>query len=61
MIRKYALSLGAAVLAAATVAWAQGQGILFPDWSKPTKGTYEAPAHTIGKSRRLTSPGASPR
>ncbi|MCI0379956.1 MAG: hypothetical protein L0215_20435, partial [Gemmataceae bacterium] len=31
-------------------AWAmQATGILFPDWSKPTKGSYEEPAGAIGK------------
>lgn len=32
-------------------AWAlqAGGGILFPDWSKPAKGTYKEPASTIGK------------
>lgn len=28
----------------------KGPGILFPDWSKPTKGTYQAPAGEIGKA-----------
>jgi hypothetical protein len=36
-------------LAAVSLAFAQSRGILFPDWSKPTKGTYAAPADEIGK------------
>ena len=34
-----------------TTAWAAAQvaGILYPDWSPPTKGTYKAPAAEIGK------------
>jgi hypothetical protein len=27
-------------------------GILFPDWSKPTKGTYKEPAESIGKKAK---------
>ena len=27
----------------------QGKGILFPTWSPPTKGTYDAPAAEVGK------------
>jgi hypothetical protein len=32
-------------------AWAAGEagGILFPNWSKPTKGTYKEPAGEVGK------------
>jgi hypothetical protein len=43
-----------AVLVTAAVAFAQGSGILFPDWSKPGKGTYEAPAGDLG--RAVTQP-----
>jgi hypothetical protein len=49
MSKKTILTLGTAVfLAGASVAVAKGKGILFPDWSKPTKGTYEAPADSVG-------------
>lgn len=34
--------------AASAVAY-QSKGILFPDWSGPTKGTYDHPAAEIGK------------
>src|SRR5258708_5702907 len=39
----------ARVLVAASLAMVQGRGILYPNWSKPTKGTYDAPAAEIGK------------
>jgi hypothetical protein len=39
----------AGVLLVASVAWAAQQGILFPNWSPPTKGTFKAPAAEIGK------------
>ncbi len=43
------VALGAvAVLVVSSLAFAAGQGILFPDWSTPTKGSYEAPAAEIG-------------
>lgn len=43
--------IGAAgLLLASSLAFAfQKSGILFPDWSPPTKGTYEAPAGELGK------------
>lgn len=54
--RKFGLRVavvGAGALLLLTSAWAaQQSGILFPDWSKPTKGTYDAPAETIGKKSK---------
>jgi hypothetical protein len=42
--------LGAgALLAVVSLAFAAGKGILFPDWSPPTMGTYAAPSGEIGK------------
>src|SRR5262245_14009418 len=35
---------------------AAGKGILFPDWSKPTKGSYKDPAEKIGKKVAADSP-----
>jgi len=36
-----------------TAAWAaQATGILYPDWSPPTKGTYKEPAGAIGKETK---------
>jgi hypothetical protein len=46
----------AAVLVLASLAFVQGRGILFPDWSDPTKGTYDAPAAEIGKPVRPNQP-----
>jgi hypothetical protein len=49
--------IGAGVaLAAVSLAFAQAKGILFPDWSKPTKGSYAAPAAEIGKKARAGQP-----
>src|SRR5581483_6576604 len=44
------------VLAAISLAFAEGKGILNPDWSKPTKGTYAAPAAEIGKQAKAAQP-----
>jgi hypothetical protein len=49
---------GAAVVGVLTfalgAAWAVQAtgGILFPDWSKPTKGTYKDPASEVGKKAK---------
>jgi hypothetical protein len=49
--------LGAgAVLAVASLAFAQGQGILFPDWSKPSQGTTAAPHDELGKATKAAQP-----
>ncbi|HQU47332.1 MAG: hypothetical protein B7Z73_15330 [Planctomycetia bacterium 21-64-5] len=34
----------------------KGKGILFPDWSKPTKGSYDKPAAEIGKKATQDQP-----
>ena len=39
----------AAVLVAASLAMVKAGGILFPTWSPPSKGTYDAPAAEVGK------------
>ncbi|MBS0261327.1 MAG: hypothetical protein JSS02_05170 [Planctomycetes bacterium] len=55
-VRKTAAT-GALLLAVAGLAAAaKGSGILFPDWSKPTKGTYEAPAGEVGKKVAADQP-----
>jgi hypothetical protein len=46
----------AALLVTASLAMSQAKGILFPDWSKPTKGTYDAPAAEIGKKAAEAKP-----
>lgn len=38
-----------AVLVVASLAFAAQEGILFPDWSAPTKGSYDKPAAEIGQ------------
>lgn len=43
-------------LAVISLAFAEGTGILNPDWSKPTKGTYAAPAAEIGKKSTAAQP-----
>jgi hypothetical protein len=43
-------------LAVMSLAFAQSKGILFPDWSKPTKGTYAAPTEEIGKVTKGAQP-----
>src|SRR5262245_19780839 len=43
-------------LAVMSLAFIQARGILFPDWSKPTKGTYQAPAAEIGKKAAAGQP-----
>jgi hypothetical protein len=51
------LAGGGAVLFLLTAAWAGQQGgILFPNWSKATKGTYKEPAGDVGKKPSGDSP-----
>jgi hypothetical protein len=47
--------LGLAIISLAFAA-AAGKGILNPDWSKPTKGTYTAPAGEIGTKAKPGQP-----
>ncbi len=44
------------VVAGLAAAAAKGPGILFPDWSKPTKGTYASPASEVGKKTAVDQP-----
>ena len=48
----------AALIAFATVSLAaiKGKGILFPDWSGPTKGSYESPVAELGKKSSQAQP-----
>ncbi len=51
------LALGALALAiAGSVSLAAGKGILFPDWSPPSKGTFDAPAGEMGKMSTAEQP-----
>jgi hypothetical protein len=56
MKKKALLGVAAAVVLAASVAMAAGKGILFPDWSPPTKGTYDAPSANFGQKPTSTAP-----
>ena len=49
MSRKTIFGVGMVAVLAASVAVAKGPGILFADWSKPTKGTTEMPAAEAGQ------------
>ncbi|HEV3165556.1 MAG TPA: hypothetical protein VGZ22_16130 [Isosphaeraceae bacterium] len=53
--KKFSLLGAGAVLVAASLAF-QSKGILFPDWSKPTKGTYATPSAEIGKKAQAAQP-----
>jgi hypothetical protein len=53
--KSLALYGSAAVLVVASLAFVQSRK-LFPDWSSPTKGTYEAPAAEIGKQVKAAQP-----
>ena len=49
MSKKTVIGLGLAMALVAGVAVAKGKGVLYPDWSKPGSGTYDAPAAELGK------------
>ncbi len=42
-------TLAAVLLVGVSLAAAKGKGILFPDWSGPTAGSYDKPSAEIGK------------
>ena len=57
IIRKSArVALPLFVVAGLAAAAAKGPGILFPDWSKPSKGTFKEPAEVIGKKGAADQP-----
>jgi hypothetical protein len=47
-ISRTTASVAALVVLVAGLAAAKGTGILFPDWSKPTAGTYKKPSGELG-------------
>lgn len=55
-VKRFSLLGAGLALAAVSLAFIQARGILFPDWSKPTKGTYQAPAAEIGKKATAARP-----
>lgn len=56
--RKLGLYGAGTMLAVVSLAFAaqEGPGILFPDWSEPTKGTFENPAAELGKKATDSRP-----
>ena len=56
--RMYGLYGAGAMLVVASLAFAaqQGPGILFPDWSEPTKGSWDEPAAELGKKASESRP-----
>ena len=55
-MKRFTLPGAGLVLVVVSLAFAQAKGILFPDWSKPVKGTYTAPAAAIGKKVQAGRP-----
>jgi hypothetical protein len=55
-LKKLSILGTGAVLVGASLAFASGKGILFPDWSKPSKGTFQAPHAEIGKKAMAARP-----
>lgn len=56
MVRKTAATGALLVVVAGLLAAAKGTGILFPDWSQPTKGTFKEPAGEVGKKGSADQP-----
>src|SRR5262245_10629613 len=48
--------IAAAVVLVGSLAAADKVGILFPDWSAATKGTFQAPANEVGKKPAADQP-----
>ena len=51
-----AKTLGVLTFLALLMAAANSSGILFPDWSGPTKGSYDRPAAELGKATTASRP-----
>jgi len=56
MSKKTVMAAGVVAALAASVALAKGPGILFPEWSKPTMGTFQAPAKEAGEKAEADQP-----
>lgn len=59
MLRRISRKTGASLLiltVAAGLIAANEVGVLFPDWSKPTKGSYKEPAGELGKKPAADAP-----
>lgn len=46
----------AGVLVVGSLAFMQAGGVLYPDWSPPTKGNFDAPAGDVGKEAKAAQP-----
>lgn len=55
-IPRWAVTVAALLAVVASIAAAKTGGILFPDWSKPTKGTYAEPGGVVGKKAAADTP-----
>jgi hypothetical protein len=55
-LKALSMAGAAAVLVAASLAFIQQKGVLFPDWSAPTKGSADAPAGEVGKATTAQRP-----
>src|SRR5882757_2879024 len=55
-LKRFSLVGAGMALTVVSLAFIQARGILFPDFSKPTKGTYTAPAAEIGKKTKAAQP-----
>jgi hypothetical protein len=55
-LKRFSLIGAGLALVVVSLAFAQGRGILFPDWSPPTKGTYAAPAAEVGSKAKPGQP-----
>lgn len=53
--KMYFLTGAAGLLVVSSLAFV-AQGVLYPDWSKPTKGTFQQPAAEIGKAVQAGRP-----
>src|SRR5579871_44739 len=56
MILRKTATVAVPLVLIAGLAAAKGPGILFPDWSKPTKGSYSEPAGDVGKKGAADQP-----
>jgi hypothetical protein len=55
-ISRGVLTVAGLLIVVTSLAAAGAKGILFPDWSKPTKGTFKAPVGEVGKKTSADAP-----
>src|SRR5690242_8216959 len=56
IVRRPAAIVVSLFVVAGLIAAAKGPGILFPDWSKPTAGSYKEPKGEVGKKGAADQP-----